>query len=61
MEQRKNLIETEEDLEAKICEGSQASSILKDHRKKKEKQLGLNAGAATDEPKEHQNLPAAVT
>lgn len=37
-EQRKNLIETEEDLEAKICEGSEASSILKDHRKKNQKQ-----------------------
>ena len=35
------MIETEEDLEAKICEGSQASSILKDHRKKKEKQIGV--------------------
>ena len=30
---RKNLIETEEGWEAKICEGSQASSILNDHRK----------------------------
>jgi len=31
---RKNLIETEEDIEAKICEGSQARTILNDHRKK---------------------------
>ena len=32
-ELRKNLIKTEEALEAKINEGSEASSILKDHRK----------------------------
>jgi len=43
---RKNLIENEEDLEAKICEGSEASKFLQDHRKKKEKQLGLTTSAA---------------
>ena len=37
------MIETEEDLEAKICEGSQASSILKDHRKKNKMQVNLMA------------------
>ena len=34
---RKNLIMTEEAQEAQICEGSQASSILEDHRKNKKK------------------------
>ena len=33
-ELRKNLIKTEEALEAKINEGSEASSILNDHREK---------------------------
>lgn len=32
--QRQNMIQTEEAQEAKICEGSQASSILNDHRNK---------------------------
>lgn len=36
-ELRKNLIKTEEALEAKINEGSQASSILNDHRKNMKK------------------------
>ena len=34
---RKNLIKTEEALEAKINEGSEASSILNDHRKNAKK------------------------
>ena len=34
---RKNLIEIEEAHEAKICEGSKASSILNDHRKNMKK------------------------
>ena len=36
-EMRKNLIKTEEALEAKINEGSEASSILNDHRKNAKK------------------------
>lgn len=38
---RKNLIKTEEAKEAKICEGSAASSILKNHRIKEKKMIKI--------------------
>jgi len=48
-------------LEAKICEGSEASSILKDHRKKQEKKLGIIAAQekppGTDERRQEAAAP----
>ena len=50
---RKNLIETEEGWEAKICEGSQASSILNDHRKIMNK-IGMAAMAEDSADRIHE-------